>query len=489
MSKDLQVEDELWNLGSFEKNYTGKSLEQEAAARLLEDAYPRQAGRQSGAKGGGDRDDGTGQRSHSRLGGDRGPSPGTDRGNSAGNEPGTDADNIRSDSQVVSGRTELIDRARSAFERPENLARFRADVETFEERARRDGLRAGEVSRVYRELLRLIEPRQGAVIGQDGREQLAREILHQAAYPYGIDQGRHYTCTVSALESRLYARNPLAAAHTITELSTSSRGEFQTASGRTVRVDAASLIPDSEAANQARPDGERTYASQVMQLAMVNEYWSGQSAQRQGQNRYVQLHNVTEQDSGERLIDGSGHVVDHAPDIRAVDLPAIYREFSHERIAAPFVIVRANRIPTSPDGRDPTGVCTVADAADLGRAVEHLESRGAGPVIVEVDPSREPWSRSGGRYGSTANVEALGESLSEYPAALAIGPSRQPDAPNLPQPAPAPRPINRERNSHVVSIVSSRREDRTGRMTMQVSNTWGDASDISVDLQTLFLSL
>ena len=400
---------------------------------------------------------------------------------------------ISSTSEVVISRTFMMDQARLNFENPEDLRRWQDDIGEFEARARRDRLSPLEVASTYHELGALLAPREGAVIDQDRREQLAREVLHQAAFPYGIDQGRHNTCAVSALESRLYARNPQAAAATIRELATSSTGEFTTTDGRRLRVEPASLAPDAEAARQPRPDGERTYASQVLQLAMVNAHWSEQSSHGVGASRttgpftYRQQHNVSDGDSGERLIDGSGRVVAAAPDIRAQDLPGIYRQFSTEQ-APPFVIVHRSRLSPTADGQPREGIVVVDSEEDLRRAVSDLQDRHNMPPVVQVDPERPPWSNSSGRLAAAGAGSTGRAPLGEY-AQAAAATSDNPDN-HLPiQPGPRLIPVDREHNSHVVNIVTMTTDPATRRVTTHVSNTWGDRSDIDVDLPTLYRSM
>lgn len=404
--------------------------------------------------------------------------------------PAVASTDVSHDEGVIINRTLLLDQAGVDFERPEDLRSFREDIAAFEQRASREGMDPLEVARTYHEIRDLMAHRDGAVIDQDRREQLAREVLHQAAFPYGIDQGRHNTCTVSTLEARLYARNPSAAAGTVRELATSSTGEFTTTDGRRVRVDASSLTPDSEAARQPRPDGERTYASQILQLAMVNAHWSQQTVHGEGASRptgpftYRQQHNVSDQDSGERLIDGTGRTVAAAPDIRAQDLPGIYRQFSSEQ-SEPFVIVHRSRISRDANGSYPDGVIVVDTEEDLRRAVSDQQSQRNMPPIVQVDPARAPWSNAGGRLPAAG---AGREPLGEYAQAAAVAQGDTNPQPRI-QPRPGPIPVNRERNSHVVNIVSMTTDGGNGRPTAHVSNSWGDSSDMDVDLPTLFRSL
>ncbi len=138
----------------------------------------------------------------------------------------------------------------------------------------RVGLDASEIVKTYENVSRLIESTGQSAIDQPGRIKIAEQALHHAAYPTQIDQGRHDTCNVSTVEVRTFMRNPSAATKLIADVATT--GSFTSADGTKMTVDAKSLKTDEESSQNPTPDRERSYASQVFQIAAANVYWQRQ---------------------------------------------------------------------------------------------------------------------------------------------------------------------------------------------------------------------
>lgn len=160
----------------------------------------------------------------------------------------------------------------------------------------------------------------------DERSRLATQIIAQAADPFSVNQGRHNTCAIAALEVRSYVRHPSLVAQVIAQVAV--KGEYATKAGDHIVIDAGSIDPDRE----ARLGGyaTRSYASQIFQVTAANINWQLQTKDprnikcKKGQLRYLQ--STTAQgliaDSGERLVinrgngisetvcDGSGRIMD-----------------------------------------------------------------------------------------------------------------------------------------------------------------------------------
>lgn len=145
-----------------------------------------------------------------------------------------------------------------------------------------------------------------AVTSQTERELLVASIKKHAAEPGSVNQGKHNTCALAALETRMYRRNPVAVAELLKDVAT--RGSCTLASGRTVQIDQASLRPDQEA--RCAGYGLRSYASQLFQIATANIYWQSQEKDPRGiecgagKIKYVQRAALAglPQDTGERLL-------------------------------------------------------------------------------------------------------------------------------------------------------------------------------------------
>ncbi|HEY9868997.1 MAG TPA: hypothetical protein V6D08_07510 [Candidatus Obscuribacterales bacterium] len=374
---------------------------------------------------------------------------------------------------------------------PEQMQQVRQDMARFQERAARDGLSDAEVASTYREVSRLLQDHDGAAIEPELRARLARQILHNAASPYELDQGQHQTCSVSALSVRLYTLNPSEAARVVADVATSNDGHFTTVGGRTVTLDSASLRPDSEAEQEPVPDGKRDYANQILQLAMTNAYWSGRSSYSEdgttytGPFTYVQRHDVTAGDSGEALLDGSGRRVDGAPHIDAAGMAEVFRDFSRAG-ADPFVVIDTGMERSQTSGARPAGL-TAVDSPEALLSVIQAQQDGNMPLVVLVHPEREPWN-------STGRITVPGqrvESGSGPPRAAAAEAAR-PRTDTEPQPRPRPdepQPQATEIPPHAINIVGCYRDEASGRWMVRTSNQWGEASDVTVDLETLYNSM
>lgn len=374
---------------------------------------------------------------------------------------------------------------------PEQMQPVREDIARFQERAARDGLSDAEVAATYREVCRLLQDHEGAAIEPKLRARLARQILHNASSPYELDQGEHQTCSVSALSVRLYALNPSEAARVIADVATSNDGHFTTLGGRTVTLDSASLHPDSEAAQEPVPDGKRDYANQILQLAMTNAYWSGRSSYSEdgitftGPFTYVQRHNVAASDSGEALLDGSGRRVDGAPHIDAAGMAEVFRNFSRAG-ADPFVVIDTGIERRQTSVARPAGLATV-DSPDALLSVIQAQQDGNMPLVVLVHPEREPWNTTG---RITVSGQAVESGSGSPRAAAAEAARRRTDS----EPQPRPRPDESQPRAtqippHAINIIGCYRDEASGRWMVRTSNQWGEASDVTVDLATLYNSM
>jgi hypothetical protein len=145
------------------------------------------------------------------------------------------------------------------------------DMETFEKRARHERMPPELVQKVYHDINRMFTDQPTRELLPAQKQQLAREILHQAAHPESIVQGHHNTCNVASVEFRLYARNPDKAAQAVVNMA--MHGKFQTQDGTWIKLDKGSLVPDSEAKNNPEDGTRRTYASQLLQIGAVNTHW------------------------------------------------------------------------------------------------------------------------------------------------------------------------------------------------------------------------
>ncbi len=176
-----------------------------------------------------------------------------------------------SDDSIDGQRTVLLELAQSAIKKEKDAARLRSDLAAFEQRALTLGLSTAEVSETYKQAGRLLQPCESAPSSAQDRLNMALQIIHQAAQPTSIDQGKHGTCNVAALEVRIYSRMPSKAAQLVADFATS--GRFITKDGTLVTLHTDSYLPDDESKHQPARDAERSMASQIFQIAAANVHW------------------------------------------------------------------------------------------------------------------------------------------------------------------------------------------------------------------------
>lgn len=250
-----------------------------------------------------------------------------------GNEDQRLAKDIELGKGVEEARTNLLRLAESNITDRAELARFKADIETFEARAKAQRLKEDQVATTYRELQKLFNPNAEAsetapYLPQAERTELAKQVLHHVAYPRSIDQGFHQTCNVSTVQVVLAATKPEYMANVVRQVA--ETGKYKTSQNVVVAPDAGSLKPDFEArmANvYSTTTGERTYASQIFQITAVNSYYAANDPK----NVYKQIEPTAPNDTGERLIDTTtGNEFSREPELTNDKLAEISKQITGE---------------------------------------------------------------------------------------------------------------------------------------------------------------
>lgn len=161
-----------------------------------------------------------------------------------------------------------------------------------------------EVAATYSAVNKMVNS-DSTITSKEEREQLALNILQQAANPLSINQGKHNTCAFAAIESRIYTLYPHAAADLIMQVATT--GKYRTTRGEVIELDQALLRADDE--SRTHGYANRSYASQLFQLTTANVYWQRQEEDPRGIKsgagtiHYIQKKpsSVLSDDTGERL--------------------------------------------------------------------------------------------------------------------------------------------------------------------------------------------
>lgn len=261
---------------------------------------------------------------------------------------------------------------------------------------------AREAVATYGQIRRLLEPPVGSSVATSKeRATLARQILMQAAEPDTICQGHHNTCTVASLESVVYSKHPSKAAEMLVDLALS--GQFTAPDGAVLKLDPHPR--DYIQRFDLTSAHERTYASELFQLAIVNLYYlnTGFSYQQR------QLAGAFKGDTGEDLFQ-DGKRVGNSPSL----YPTAYREMENSVTGADDPDPRLDNLShfhtAEQIGRD-----AVANGARFFRTEEQFEqhlrelqqSHGF-PVILTVHTANDPFvADSPDRVGDPGGWHAI----------------------------------------------------------------------------------
>jgi hypothetical protein len=315
-----------------------------------------------------------------------------------------------SQSPVESARDHLNkladDMVSARLMKPKDCDRFKADISDFDARAGQVGLSAAEVTQTYQNVSRLMEFSGQSAIDQPARVKVAEQALHHAAHPTLIDQGRHDTCNVTTVEVRTFSRYPAAATKLIADVGTT--GSTTSADGTKITIDARSLKPDEESSQNPTPDRERSYASQIFQIAAANIYWQRQEADpngnyaTKGSLRFEQdpkKRGYFGNDTGERLMaywSNPPKELSKGPAMGASALKDIADQISGSNDDG-FVI--ENKIKGGPN------TVQVASDQDLKNVLINLKKSGQFPAIIRVHTGNEPFlSDQGGGLSRSKGV-------------------------------------------------------------------------------------
>jgi hypothetical protein len=136
------------------------------------------------------------------------------------------------------------------------------------------------ISQIYNHAERLLEPSSLIPQLRGSGPLLAKQILMQVAEPHLVHQGNHPTCTVAALEHRLYSRDPEKATDLIVQAATTASYKPPYAyNGKeiTVQLDPQSMIAEHTCIDPFGADGKhRSYASHILQYVTPNIHWQAQ---------------------------------------------------------------------------------------------------------------------------------------------------------------------------------------------------------------------
>lgn len=341
-------------------------------------------------------------------------------------------------------RLALETEAHSKISKSKELNRLFDDMDSFERRARTAGLSDQQIADTYTQTTRLLSTTT-STFSLEQRTKIAEQVIRNAARPTGIDQGRHGTCNVAVVESRLYAKTPEAAAKLVADIATT--GSFTTQDGSIITPTGRSLTPDDEAGSNPPGDGKRGLASQIFQVTAANVHWQRMHVtpdgvlSRRGAITYEQIPSKRSSfsgDTGERVLDYSVNPprettkYKQGPSLSVSDLIGISNQITGKAESG-FVI--ENKVFGG------NGTVHVTSPRELEQAINDARQNGKLPAFIRVHTGNEPFlSDSGGAFTRQRGVW------------------------------------------HVVSITNF--DARTKKVT--IDNQWGSRGDKTIDLDKLY---
>lgn len=181
-----------------------------------------------------------------------------------------------------------LKRFRCPVQRETVLDDFQAAIDRFLLRTAASSVTREKQDGVMAAVHRLLSAEQSPIRYSD-RFILACQILSHAAAPETVSCGGFRTSAAAALEYLLYVQEPQLAAQIVADMAI--QGQWKAASDALIKAHRLNLLAIYDADVTLVPNGEsRSYASQMVQLALTNEML----AQMPGHLRYVMLKSTAE---------------------------------------------------------------------------------------------------------------------------------------------------------------------------------------------------
>jgi hypothetical protein len=290
-------------------------------------------------------------------------------------------------------------------------AAFKKDMDSFEARAQKEHLAPEEVAKTYDQMSRMLNaPEASAIVSGQDRALLAEGLVHQSAHPEATAQGAHNTCNVTTTARETLQKNPSKAAEMAA--TTSITGEWTADDGKVIKIDKQSLQPGAEESVYPPTDGNRSFATQVLNQTMVNDALQ----RRVPQESYIQRTPDADlpNDSGERRLDAHGNVIftnkvtadgllipDASPGITDHEIAQVGQRLNGDN--SHYIALNA----------PPSGLESVNSEAAFAQKLHQLKQQGQFPVTLAVDdnhvPIREVGQETPGVGGHVVTVDGYDE--------------------------------------------------------------------------------
>lgn len=327
---------------------------------------------------------------------------------------------------------QLLKTASDKFKSESDRSAFQNDMDDFQNRARSRNLPQEEIDKTYKHVNRLLQE-ESAAVPEEHRQLAAKTLMHQLAVPTITDQGYHNTCNVTTLAERTLTRQPSIAAEIVA--TSAIKGSWTAPDGKEIKFKPQDLVPGSEEKDQHRiSDGSRTYATQLLNLAMVND-----SLQRKMPPQYYGYGSPSATNkTGETVTYADGSPVGDGGyhGISLTEISAIGKSLTGE---TDYIIESSEFAPILRLGNS-DGLVPVATKEELGETLKRMKAENRLPAIVMVDSNDKLFSGS----GLAANQDKW----------------------------------------HVVSVV----DFDESKQQAAISNQWGPSFDIKADIRDLYRS-
>jgi hypothetical protein len=270
----------------------------------------------------------------------------------------------------------------------EKQAAFKKDMDGFEARAQKEHLTPEEVAKTYDQMSRMLNaPMDRAVVSQQDRALLAEGLIHQCAHPEATTQGAHNTCNVTTVAHETLEKNPSKAAEIAA--TTSINGEWTAADGKVIKIDTQSLQPGAEESVYPPTDGNRSFATQVLNLTMVNDALQ----RRVPPESYIQRTPDADipNDTGERRLDASDNVI-YTGKITAdgLSLPLASPNLTDHEIVQVGQRLNGDNSHLISLNDPQSGVESMGSEAAFAQRLHQLKQQGQFPVTLAVDANHAP---------------------------------------------------------------------------------------------------
>jgi hypothetical protein len=269
---------------------------------------------------------------------------------------------------------------------PNESEKLKRDMQTFEARAKRDGISSEEVARTYRDLAHVLELKGNVPLSQRERVRLVNGAMANAAEPTSNDQGKYSTCQITTIENRLYAKEPSTVTNILSQVA--SEGRFTTKDGTSVTMEETNLRAHGDAALNAKNGSwVRSYTSQVFQTAAISAFYNQENLRKMppGDVHYYQKQATGPYDSGESLVDyshGRPQELDKGPGMAGYmnNMMRINEQLTKKWQPEMFIINQAEQERDS-EHNLATGVNSVEDFAEK---LKHLRESEKGPLFATL---------------------------------------------------------------------------------------------------------